>query len=695
MQKHGNTVCRFAVVADTHLQLVQGEGQALWSTHRLANARSAFVLQQLQRANPEFVIHLGDMIYPVPGMPEYGPTARLFQQMYGRLDCPVYTLPGNHDIGDKARAGMPADVVSQSSVALYHRHFGVSYRAFEHGGCRFMLLNNPILNSGLALEAQQRQWLEQELAERPTQRTFLFMHYPLYLRDPHESEHYDNVDEPGRAWLLDLIARYPVEAAFAAHVHNFFYNRYAAAELYTVPSVTFVRQDYSELFRVEPAADYGRNDEGKFGFFVVTVYERGHAFRLVRTAGQTLDSPGGGLPEPEALSPQVTDPRLQPFSAPVGVELRHPWAEVVDIPYNYILDELVRRKVRNDYPILALWDLGIERVRAPLADLLDPDVRARMQALRARGHAFTLFSLRAPQGAALEALLRHQELVDTLEVVLPWEEAGAALPRLQALREQGRFRICLSPLAVSRGFGASFDQYIRPGFRLEQSEALRAFVAGEDAPAFVDGYSFRVGAAADPWSEILGVAGLAAELGCRAWITVQLAADSEAGVVDDDLALAHRVAVATAAAAATPGTQVFLDTLVDMDRGYYVRHGLVDRRYNPRLPGRALRHLAAALPPQAGEIRAGRSQTANGQRVYPWETAAGQMALVFSPPGADLPAPPPLPARRGAGSAGTGICHDLIAGTAQPLRWRRTSPAADTLTVELERPLSALALTET
>jgi hypothetical protein len=39
---------------------------------------------------------------------------------------------------------------------------------------------------------------------------------------------------------------------------------------------------------------------------------------------------------------------------------------------------------------------------------------------------------------------------------------------------------------------------------------------------------------------------------------------------------------------------VVLDTFTDADRGYFVRTGLVDRRYNPRLAARLMQTLMAA-----------------------------------------------------------------------------------------------------
>jgi hypothetical protein len=39
---------------------------------------------------------------------------------------------------------------------------------------------------------------------------------------------------------------------------------------------------------------------------------------------------------------------------------------------------------------------------------------------------------------------------------------------------------------------------------------------------------------------------------------------------------------AVRAARRHPGAAIFLDTFMDHDRGYYPRHGLIDRRFDPR-----------------------------------------------------------------------------------------------------------------
>jgi len=106
-------------------------------------------------------------------------------------------------------------------------------------------IDTPVLGSGLQREADQQAWLEEDLAGVAGRRTYLFTHYPPFVWDAAEPEHYDNLAKPARMWLLDLCEGYGVEAVFSGHVHNFIFNRHAGTDLYVLPSTGFVRPDYS------------------------------------------------------------------------------------------------------------------------------------------------------------------------------------------------------------------------------------------------------------------------------------------------------------------------------------------------------------------------------------------------------------------------------------------------------------------
>ncbi|MGY8996474.1 MAG: metallophosphoesterase, partial [Alphaproteobacteria bacterium] len=88
-------------------------------------------------------------------------------------------------------------------------------------------------------------------------------------------------------------------------------------------------------------------------------------------------------------------PRLNRH-ADFGFDMRQNWMEIVEIPPTGGLDEFDRKEVRNDYPLMALWEMGVARVRIPMRDLLVPERVERLAALLDHGHRFTLFTFGAP-----------------------------------------------------------------------------------------------------------------------------------------------------------------------------------------------------------------------------------------------------------------------------------------------------------
>ena len=77
------------------------------------------------------------------------------------------------------------------------------------------------------------------------------------------------------------------------------------------------------------------------------------------------------------------------------------------------------------------------------------------------------------------------------------------------------------------------------------------------------------------------------------WANVRLThANPAVANFDDDLIL-ERVRVAVEVAETLKRTTLEIDTLIDIDRGYGPRHGLLDRRCNLRPAGRWLAGLEA------------------------------------------------------------------------------------------------------
>ncbi|MCP3971012.1 MAG: hypothetical protein GY717_11995, partial [Rhodobacteraceae bacterium] len=557
-------------------------------TIKLGAARSRYVVDRLNSLKPDFVVHLGDIVHPVPGSPAYEDSAERFHRLYENLDCPLYLVAGNHDIGEKALPGQgPQEAratVSDDKIAEYESQFQTHYYSFEHQDCLFVIINGMIVNSGLPCEESQRQWLEALLGENQGRRIFMFSHYPPYLSRPDETQHYDATDEPGRSWLLGLFERYAVEAHYAGHVHNFFFNRHGPTNCYVLPSPSFLRHDYHELFRVEPEMKQGRHDGAKLGYAVVDVHGEGHLNHTVRTYGRGLEV-GETAPTEKPLPPVHG---LKPNHQGAGLYLRQPWCDSVDIPTPWGLDAFRRKRIRNDYPLMALWEMGVRDLRVPLDDLADPETGTRMAELADLGHRFTAYSYGLPQGAAAEALKTNGDTLVAWEVIAPVASLVDLLAPMAALK--GSTPIVFNAhRALVEAFSSSH------GLRVDERGAVEALLALDGAREVIDGLVFGVA-----WQEALAPA-IAAIRRCvggfdvRAAVHVQFAHRKQLDRDETERHDANRIAEAVVGALASDDMTVYLDNFTGIDRGYYFSGGLVDRLYNPLAGAGIVRHLHAAL----------------------------------------------------------------------------------------------------
>ena len=53
---------QFAVIADTHIRLLDSAEEGGYPSNRLLNDRAKNIVQCLNRIKPDFVIHLGDLV---------------------------------------------------------------------------------------------------------------------------------------------------------------------------------------------------------------------------------------------------------------------------------------------------------------------------------------------------------------------------------------------------------------------------------------------------------------------------------------------------------------------------------------------------------------------------------------------------------------------------------------------------------
>lgn len=630
----GRRLFSYAVVSDTHLNPGDAGSNSPFAVNRRANNRLRYVVEDLNRRDVELVIHLGDIVHPVPSMPDlYAQSARRFFEQTRALRHPLCVIPGNHDVGDKPLAWGPAGGVRDAFLRAWSEHFGAHYFHREHRGIHFIGINAQLPGSGLAMELEQKRWLESLLDDLRGRRIFMHSHYPPYLLDQDEAEHYDNLGPEPRAWLLSLLRRHRVEALFCGHVHQYWFNRHHHTPCYLLPSTAFTRQDYSEMFRAPGGAEYGRDDAQKLGYMLVHLYPRGHGVEVVRTGGRERQPAADE--KHDATAARVLD---QPadfvnFHSRLGFNPRHDWFETVQIPPSGALDEFDRKSARNDYGLLAFLDMGIRRLRLPVADLAHPGRRRRLQDLQSLGFRYRFYSFNAPDESIRAAIRDCPDLVFEWEICRRIEDIERLDQTFFRFAEERRINAVFSPLRSKHDAvapGGKYYHVINHGFTLRDAAALDAWLSGAQAAAFAK-YVLRL-----PFDESVGDAVAFAQekferFGKPAVIQLRLSDNNPAHNLDDDAWLCRRLAEAAVLGHSHRGCEITCDAFADNDRGYFPHAGVVDRLYNPRPAMWLIRHLHFLLAGVA-EGRALPRRRKGGLTVFDLSTEA-RGALLCLPGG--------------------------------------------------------------
>lgn len=623
----GQHLFSFVVVADTHVNETDDTSLSPFESTRKSNKRARYVFSEIAAMSPQpaFVVHLGDMVHPVPSLPGFDDAAACFKDIVGQVDVPVHLVPGNHDIGDKTIDWMPADLVCDKYIDKYHSTFGQDYYAFDSGGVHGIVLNALLFNSKLAGEERQQAWLDEQLAQTKG-RVFVFLHYPPFVYEPGERSSYENIDEPGRSWLLERLRRPGVEAVFAGHVHNFWYDVVGEAEMYLLPSTAFLRHDFTEFYRVAPGEEHGRGDTEKYGYFIVDVHEHGHVARLVRTHGQMLGA--GEQRERIRRTPPVHTKTSQ--YPGFGVELRHAWSEVVQIPATGGIEEFGRKLARNDYQLMALWEMGMKTLKVPGQDLQDPVARARARLMSEVGHEFIVTALSVPKEALVQQITSSGVRVKAIELNISLEKCVQRSAEIAMARERTGASVifCKLRMADDEKFdGKHFGHTINTGMRLDELDVMRSEVSRLVKDKVIDGVTVRLDDDVDLVDAARVLDEFAKDIGGVVLASVKLAMGNLSTLNADNFGTARKAAEALILSRSTTRVSFVFDTFMDVDRGYFPRNGFIDRRFNPRPAALAVAALVATLP-AAGMARVVSADAAESSRTVRFSVGNDEFELV-------------------------------------------------------------------
>ena len=626
----GNLIS-FAVVADTHINEVEVGGSSPYVTNAYANARARYVFEQISQIQDQidFVVHLGDIVHPVPGLKGFLPAVQNFKELTKSLKVPIYVVPGNHDIGDKRVDWMPADQISGEYIQLYRDQLGPDWFSFERDDFAFFFLNTVVINSGLPEEQIQKAWLESETERLSGKRQFFFMHYPPYLTSPLEPGNYDNVDRPGRDWLMKILAGRTVEGVFCGHVHNYWCSTLGNALYYLLPSTAFMRHDFSVFYKVAPQEEFGRGDPGRFGFFLVDVNADGHVAYSVRS-GARMIHPGDNCDSARFKEAFLAHPVSSKFSC-VGLELRQPWAYLEQVPATGGVQEIGRKVARNDYPFQSIVEIGANLLLVPEIDLKEKTSEERLRFLKKFKANIYTTKIGAPSSTGIYKNDSVLSGVICNQLLKAFEKERSSYIDF---RKKTNLEVYLAPVHgpsttashSDPNSAGKFTHSVKTGFKVDELDDLNNFFEVSHRDGVLDGIVVRsefdssIFEAAEKSMSVVDRSGL------KVLLSVKTGGKSVAEKNDDPYRLAWLTVSSLLLSRAYEGSLKFIfDNFLDIDRGYYPRGGFVSGHYDLRPAGVAWRQLAASF--SFGKLSI-QEVGANDEWVI-FESERGQFGLAF------------------------------------------------------------------
>ena len=204
---------RLIQISDTHL------------ARRLLALTDNFdrVREYIDARRPDLVINSGDVAFD-------GPTNRddleFAKALHDAIPVPCRYLPGNHDIGDNPTAvgPPPSPPATEAHRQTFISVFGEDRWRFDAAGWCFIGLNSLIMNTGLASEAEQFDWLATQLSYANGKPVALFIHKPLYLNSPEDAELAATairyVPMPARIHLVKMLRAVDLRLVASGHVHQ-------------------------------------------------------------------------------------------------------------------------------------------------------------------------------------------------------------------------------------------------------------------------------------------------------------------------------------------------------------------------------------------------------------------------------------------------------------------------------------------
>ena len=181
------------------------------------------VSEYIDARRPDLVVNSGDLAFDAPTSRDDLEFAR---ELHAALPVTCRYLPGNHDVGDNPTelGPAPAQPATEQERQNFLSVFGEDRWRFDAAGWRFIGLNSLVMNTGLACEAEQYDWLDSQLSSADGKPVALFLHKPLYLNSPEDPELAASairyIPMPARSRLVEMLRAADLRLVASGHVHQ-------------------------------------------------------------------------------------------------------------------------------------------------------------------------------------------------------------------------------------------------------------------------------------------------------------------------------------------------------------------------------------------------------------------------------------------------------------------------------------------
>jgi len=191
------------------------------------------IIEQINAIGPVFTIDNGDLVFG--GEPN---KYRLFNETVSKLQVPLYTTIGNHDVRENGRP-------------IYTELFGPPYYSYDYRNTHFIYLDSSRgWAEKRAIPEEQYQWLENDLKNAQGKQIFVVSHIPptdprgttapntlpdipgvqqtpFFEKIMNDYLAYKNLDHgfPDKEEALrfeNLMGKYKVDTVFMSHIHSYF-----------------------------------------------------------------------------------------------------------------------------------------------------------------------------------------------------------------------------------------------------------------------------------------------------------------------------------------------------------------------------------------------------------------------------------------------------------------------------------------